>query len=268
MNIQTGFALVNGAQLYYEIAGAGQPMILLHAGVADCRMWDEQFAIFAEQYRVIRYDYRGFGRSAMPAGNFSNHADVAGLLEHFQIEQAIIVGISFGGKIAIDFALAYPQRVSALLLAAPSVGGSKPSQRIIQIWEDEDAAIERDDWETAVEINLATWVDGIHRQPNEVDSAVRQKVGQMQREIFQIDLPDDVEEIDLEPAANGRLAEIITPTLILIGDLDLPEKVEQAAWLKNEIRNAQHASISGVAHMLNMEAPRQFNQLVLDFLKT
>ncbi|WP_420642195.1 alpha/beta fold hydrolase [Candidatus Leptofilum sp.] len=267
MHIETGFAPVNGAQLYYEIAGEGQPMLLIHAGVADCRMWEAQFAGFAEQYRVIRYDMRGFGRSAMPSGSFSNHDDVAGLLDYFQIDQAIVVGISFGGKIAIDFALAFPERVDALVLGAPSVGGTEPSERILQFWEDEGAAVEKEDWETAVSLNVRLWVDGIHRQPEEVNPAVRQIVGQMQYEIFQMDIPDDIEEIGLEPVANGRLHEITAPTLVLVGDLDLPEKVAQTDWLIGQIPNAQHAIISGVAHMLNMEAPAQFNLLSLTFLQ-
>ncbi len=266
MQTNTGFAPVNGAQLYYEVAGKGQPVILLHAGVADGRLWDDQFAIFAEQYRTIRFDLRGFGRSAMPAGRFSNYDDVAGLLDFLQVARAMVVGISFGGKIAIDFALAYPQRVAALVLGAPSVGGTQPSERIIQFWEAEEAAMEQGDLDTAVELNLRLWVDGPQRQPDEVNPTVRQKVGQMQREIFQMDIPEDVEEERLEPAANGRLAEITAPTLVLVGNLDLPETIEQAAWLASEIPNGQHSIMSGVAHMMNMETPARFNQLVLDFL--
>ncbi len=264
---QTGFAPINGAQLYYEIAGTGQPMISIHAGVADCRMWDEQFAAFAEQHRVVRFDLRGFGRSAMPSGQFSHHADVAGLLDFLQMERAIVAGISFGGKTAIDFALAYPQRVTALVLGAPSIGGAAPSARIQQIWEDEDAAIERGEWDTAVELNLKLWVDGIHRQPEKVNPTVRQKVDQMQREIFQIVIPDDVEEVGIEPVAYGRLAEITAPTLVLVGDLDLPEKMEQSAWLAEQLPHGRYAVIPGVGHMLNMEKPALFNELVLDFLQ-
>lgn len=266
MQTKTGFAPINGAQIYYEVTGAGRPLIMLHAGVADGRLWDDQFATFAQTYRTIRYDLRGFGRSAMPAGQFSHHADLAGLLDFLQVARAIVVGISFGGKVAIDFALAYPQRVVALVLGAPTVGGTQPSRRIIQFWEAEETAVEQGDLATAVELNLRLWVDGPLRQPGEVNPTVRQKVGQMQREIFQMDIPEDVEELRLAPAANGRLTEIAVPTLVLVGDLDLPEKVEQAAWLAEQIPNAQQAVIPGVAHMLNMEKPSLFNQLVLDFL--
>jgi pimeloyl-ACP methyl ester carboxylesterase len=120
---------------------------------------------FAEQCRTIRLDLSGFGRSTMPASQFSNHGDVAELLDFLQVDQAIVVGISYGGKIALDFALANPQRVTALVLGAPSVGGSQPSERIIQFWEEEETAIEQRDWDTAVELNLRLWVDGPSRQP-------------------------------------------------------------------------------------------------------
>ena len=266
MPTKTGFAPINGAQIYYEVAGAGPPLVLLHAGVADGRFWDDQFATFANDYSTIRYDLRGFGRSVIPAGQFSHHDDLAGLLDFLQVDQAIVLGISFGGKVSLDFALAYPQRVAALVLGAPSVSGTQPSERIIQFWEEEETAVEQGDLDTAVALNLRLWVDGLYRQPDEVDAAVRQKVAQMQRGIFEMAIPDDVVEVRLEPVAYGRLAEITAPTLVLVGDLDLPEKVEQAAWLAEQIPNAQNAVIPGVAHMLNMEKPVLFNQLVLDFL--
>ncbi|MBK8902161.1 MAG: alpha/beta fold hydrolase [Anaerolineaceae bacterium] len=267
MQTKTGFASINGAQIYYELAGTGQPLVLLHAGVADGRLWDDQFAPFAKHYRTIRYDLRGFGRSPMPSGRFSHHDDLAGLLDFLQVDRAIVVGLSFGGKVAIDFALAYPQRVTALVLGAPSIGGAVPTERILQFWEDEETAVENGDINAAVELNLRLWVDGLQRQPDEVNSVVRQKVGEMQREIFLMDVPEDAAEMRLEPVAYGRLAEITAPTLVLVGDLDLPEKVEEAAWLAQQMPHAQHTVMPGVAHMLNMEKPAQFNQLVLDFLQ-
>lgn len=267
MQTQTGFAPINGAQIYYEVAGTGPPLILLHAGVADGRFWDDQFATFANHYRTIRYDMRGFGRSAIPPGQFSQHDDLAGLLDFLQVAQANVLGVSYGGKVAIDFALAYPQRVTALVLGAPSIGGAEPTERILQFWEEEETAVEQGNLDHAVELNLRLWVDGIQRQPDEVDKQVRQKVGQMQREIFLMEVPEDVAEVRLEPVAYGRLAEITAPTLVLVGTLDLPEKVAEAAWLAEQLPQAQHAIMPGVGHMLNMEKPALFNELVLDFLQ-
>ena len=157
MNTQTGFAPVNKAQLYYEIAGEGQPMILLHAGVADCRMWDEQFAAFAAYYKVICYDLRGFGRSAATEGSYSHHKDLAGLLDFLQIEQALLMGVCYGAGIAVDFALTYPQQVAALVLGTPSIDGYPVTEPVRQFWQEEEAALKQNDLETAVSLNLSLW---------------------------------------------------------------------------------------------------------------
>jgi pimeloyl-ACP methyl ester carboxylesterase len=122
-----GFAEVNGASLYYDVAGNGEPLVLVHAGIADRRMWDGQLKAFAERYRVIRYDMRGCGRSEAPTGaSFSHHDDLRGLLDFLGIERAILVGCTIGARTAIDFALALPERVRALALVCPSVSGFEP----------------------------------------------------------------------------------------------------------------------------------------------
>ena len=87
---KSGFAEVNGANLYYEVAGSGHPLVLCHAGIADNRMWDDQFPVFAERYRVIRYDHRGFGQSDLPAGPFSLSEDLFGLLSHLGVASAYV----------------------------------------------------------------------------------------------------------------------------------------------------------------------------------
>ncbi|MBO0795312.1 MAG: alpha/beta fold hydrolase, partial [Ktedonobacteraceae bacterium] len=98
----TGFLDVQGAPLYYEVAGQGPALLLMHAGVVDHRMWDQQFAVFAQQYRTIRYDLRSYGQSQVPAGPFAFYEDPAALLQHLGINKAHVIGASFGGKIALD----------------------------------------------------------------------------------------------------------------------------------------------------------------------
>lgn len=266
MQASSGLAQINDAQIYCETRGDGPPLLLIHAGVADGRMWDPQVDVFAQTYRVIRFDLRGFGRSDMPSGRFANHEDVRALLDHLDARPAHVLGISFGGAIALDFCLAYPGYVRSLILGAPSVGGTEPSQRIRRFWQEEDEALEAGDLDGATELNLLLWVDGPQRQPDQVDPEVRERVRQMQLAIFQKETPDDVEEIDLEPPAAERLAQISVPTLILVGDLDLEEKQELASRLAAKIAGARKAVLPGVAHMLNMERPEQFNRAVLEFL--
>src|SRR5262245_1060849 len=121
-DVQTGFASANGAQLYYETAGSGHPLVMVHAGIADCRMWDDQFQFFAGKYRVVRFDMRGYGKSAPIAGDFYLHRDLNGLLDFLEIKRAYLMGCSKGGRAIVDFALEYPQKAAALITV-----GSEPS---------------------------------------------------------------------------------------------------------------------------------------------
>lgn len=262
-----GFAEINGARLYYEVRGSGEPLLFLHAGIADSRMWDDQFHVFAQRHQVIRYDLRGFGRSELIPGRFSNVEDVRSLLDFLQVERAHLVGISFGALIALDFSLAHVERVRSLVLVAPSVSGQHRSEEVQRFIDEEEALIERGDLDAATELNVRMWVDGPYRTAARVDPAVRERVREMQLRAFSMPEPDGVEVLSLSPPAIGRLAELRVPTLIVAGDQDLREKVALAEQLAALIRGANHAVIPGVAHMVNMEKPETFNRIVLDFLR-
>jgi 3-oxoadipate enol-lactonase len=139
--MKSGIVVVNGTAYYYEEAGAaGHPVVLLHSGLANCRMWDREFATFAEHFRVIRYDLPGFGRSATPSGEFSTRADLAGLLRALGVQRAHVVGLSLGGSLGIDFAIEYPDTVSALVAVAPGLGGSEPDPATVKMFEELQAA--------------------------------------------------------------------------------------------------------------------------------
>lgn len=266
LSVQTGFAEINGTQLYYEVAGAGHPLVLLHAGVADSRMWDEQFAAFAQHYRVVRYDQRGFGKSEVPVSAFRSHEELAQLFQRLGIASAYVVGISLGGKIALDFALAHPHMVDALVLVAPGVSGAEPSEDVLAFYEAEEEALESEDLDGATELNLRMWVDGPKRTAAEVDSNVRELVRVMQRHAFATVFPEHAIELDLEPPASERLSEVQVPTLLIVGDYDIDAKIAQARELSTRIANAQLTIIAGAAHMVNLEKPAEFNQAVLNFL--
>lgn len=261
-----GFLDTQGAPLYYESAGQGQCLLLLHAGIADSRMWDEQFPVFAQHYQALRYDLRGFGKSHVPAGPFANHEDAAALLAFFGIEKAHVVGASFGGKVALDFTLAHPEMVASLVLVAPSVGGEEPSELVRRFGEEEEALLESGNLEAATELNVRTWVDGPKRTPEQVDPVVRQRVHDMQYHAFTIPLPEEVEEIVLHPPSITRLRALRVPTLIIVGDSDIPDKLAISQQLADTITGAQQVIVPGVAHMVNMEQPEAFARIVLAFL--
>jgi 3-oxoadipate enol-lactonase len=124
MDGHQGIAEVNGTSLYYEIVGSGHPLVLIHGFGLDTRMWDDQFEAFAQHYRVVRYDMRGYGKTAPPADEGYSHTDdLKALLEYLRIDRAHILGQSRGGAVAIDFALAHPEATGALVLVDPVLGG-------------------------------------------------------------------------------------------------------------------------------------------------
>jgi 3-oxoadipate enol-lactonase len=262
----TGFLDVQGAPLYYEVAGQGHPLLLLHAGIADSRMWDEQFPVFAQQYQTIRYDLRGFGKSRFPAERFADYEDPAVLLRFLGAEKAHVIGVSFGGKIALDFTLAHPEMVTSLILVAPSVGGYAPSASVLRFNEEEEALLEQGDLEAATELNVRMWVDGPKRTPDQVNPAIRRCIYDMQYHAFTVPQPQSAEEIALQPPAMARLTEIGVPTLIIVGDYDLPDKLSHAEELATIVPNAQLTIIPGGGHMVTMEQPGAFNSAVLAFL--
>jgi pimeloyl-ACP methyl ester carboxylesterase len=263
---QTGFLEAQGAPLYYEVAGQGYPLLLLHAGIADSRMWDEQFPEFARHYRTIRYDLRGYGQSPFPTEPFANHEDPAALLTFLGIEKAHVVGISFGGKVALDFALAHPEMVASLVLVATSVSGAQSSELVQHFFAEEEAALERGDVEGATELNLRMWVDGPRRTPEQVNPLVRKRVHDMLSPVIAVPLPEGADEIALQPPAITRLAELRVPTLLMVGDHDLPDKLTLTHQLTDQIIGAQQVTIPGVAHMVNMEQSEEFIRIVLRFL--
>jgi pimeloyl-ACP methyl ester carboxylesterase len=262
----SGFAQIDGARIYYEIAGAGHSLLLVHAGVADSRMWDDQWQSFAQRYRTIRYDIPGFGQSRLPDGPYAAHEDITGLLRLLKVERAHVVGVSWGGRIALDFTLAHPEMVSALVLVCPSVSGAEPSEAVRRFGAEEDALVERGDLPAAAELNVRMWVDGPRRAPEQVDRSVRDRVREMQHHAFTVPMPDGLESIDLEPPAIERLAEIRAPTLLVVGDHDIDEKLAIVDRLAAEIPGARKVVFPGAAHMLTMEQPAKFNRVVLEFL--
>src|SRR5438067_4373907 len=141
-------------RVHHEVAGSGPPVVLIHEGIADSRMWNRQLAAYADAFRVVRYDIAGYGRSPLLGGTYSHSRDLLELLDELDIEQAALVGVSLGGRIALDAALAAPERVSALVLVAPGLPDWEWSEQVRRFGAQEDAALEAGDLAGAVELNL------------------------------------------------------------------------------------------------------------------
>jgi len=163
-------------KLYYEVSGSGHPLVLLHEGFADNRMYDDQVAAFGARHRVIRYDRHGSGRSGAPPGPYTDHDALRALLRHLGVARTAVLGMSAGAGVALDFSLAYPEVVDVLVLAAPTIGGYTSSAATLAGWAAFGAALEQGDAPGAVELLLGTWVDGPQRTPDGVAPAVRERM--------------------------------------------------------------------------------------------
>ena len=265
-SLKTGYVSVEKGRLYYEEMGEGRTLIMIHGGFIDRRMWDAQFEVFAKHFRVIRYDARNHGLSESEKGTFKYYEDLRTLCDRLDIEKTALLGLSMGGRVSIDFSIAYPEKVWALVLAAPGVSGySFDSKECGEFNKKYMAAYQSGNFKEMVEIFLQGWTDGPYRQASDVDSEVRNKTKQMALD-HERHHGSGVIMGELEPPALNRLVEIKAPTLAIVGDLDMPDILDIVNRVDTDAENSQKAVIQGAAHMVNMEKPNIFNKLVLDFL--
>jgi pimeloyl-ACP methyl ester carboxylesterase len=263
---ETGFVEVEGGRLYYEVDGDGPPLTLIHAGIANLRMWDEQVPDFAKRYRVNRYDTRGFGRTTTEPVSFSNRQDVADLLDHLGVERTHLLGCSRAGSIAIDFTLEFPQRVASLIAVASGLGGHEHEDPDAATFEEEaERLYDAKQWEELVEREVAYWVDGPGQAAGRAPASVRDRVREWQLETYRTQTVEGQPRV-LEPRAAERLGEIQVPTLVIRGDLDESGVASACERIARDVPGARAVVIPGTAHMLSMERPNEFNRIVLDFL--
>jgi 3-oxoadipate enol-lactonase len=255
------------SDLYWEEAGAGSPVVLVHEAVGDSRMWDPQWESFPRSHRTVRFDQRGYGRSPLEPGTISHARDLIDLLDEIGLARASLVGGSLGGRVALEVAVAQPDRVEKLVLLNPGLPGHDWSEEVRAGWEEEEAALDRGDLDEAVEVNLRMWFDGPRRSADEVDPGLRARVGELQRRAFDVQLPigDDVSEELLVPDLANRLGEVQAPTLVAIGDDDASDIHAIGDRLVREIPDARRASMPG-AHVASLEHPDEFDRIVLEFL--
>jgi 3-oxoadipate enol-lactonase len=263
--MKSGFLEVNNARFYYEMDGTGIPLVLVHAGITDCRMWNDQFPVFAKKYQTVRYDRRGFGKTPMVAGDFSLHNDLYEVLKALGIAQAVLVGCSQGGKTVTNFTLEHPEMTKALVLVGSALGGFQfDGEQAPQEAELEKAG-QDGDLARVNELEIQMWVDGPCRRPDQVYPAVRTLALDMNR--IALENPQDLgNEIPLDPPAVGRLGEIKVPTLVIYGDIDAPYIPAASEFLAQNIPGAKKVVMKDVAHLPNMEKSGEFNAHVLSFL--
>ena len=262
--VETGVAKFGQSEIYYEVAGSGEPtVVLMHGGLLDCHMWDEQFELLAKTNRVLRYDASAHGNSTLPPDVYWDHADLREVMNTLEIERAVLVGLSMGGKVAIDLALENPERVQAIVAVSSGLSGYRFESDfyleyrdlMIQAWR-------AGEFDAVVEAFQRSWTDGPHRAPEDVDPEVREKVRVMARN----GLEHAMEGRLIDPPATERLEELALPMLMVVGELDLPGIHDIADRVVAANPNAELVVVPEVAHMVNMEKPDEFNELLLEYL--
>jgi 3-oxoadipate enol-lactonase len=262
-----GFVPVPGGRLWAQAAGEGTGVVLVHAGIADARMWDPQWEALAARHRVVRYDTRGYGRTDGADVEFSNRADLVAVMDATGVERAALVGCSRGASIAVDTALEFPRRVEALVWVCGSQRGfeadetpeeTAAGQRMDELWAAKD-------WEALADLEVAVWVDGVGQPAGRAPARVRELVRRMCLETHLQEKPEG-RSIPLDPPAVGRLGEIRVPMQVIAGELDTLGTRQAAALLADRVAGARRIDLPGVAHLPSLERPAWFTDTLLGFL--
>lgn len=250
-----------------QVQDCGSPIVFLHAGVADSRMWQSQIESIRTTHRVIAYDRRGFGATPAADEPYSDVDDLLAVLDEFAADRAaVVVGCSQGGRIAIDAALAAPGRIRALILISPSISGApalgypagaKP------VVEALDAAEAARDIDRINELEARLWLDGPLAPPGRVSGILRRLFLDMNG--IALRAPQHGSALD-PPPAYGRLSEIAIPTLVIWGDLDFPDIHVRCLHLAREVPGSQTHIVAGAAHLPNLERPTEITDLIKGFI--
>ena len=242
--IESGYVEIKDGYLHYDKAGEGSTVLLIHGFGVDRRSWHPQITAFAERYTVIACDLRGFGLASMPNGPYSHHKDIARLLDGLDIGRVSLVGSSMGARVAFDFAIAYPERTCVVVSAGgvPSgfvfdrpVGAPRGPSRAQVAQTMASLSAEQADMFKTIVADYSRW----HRRN---------------------------EDPRIEIGAIARLGEVKAPSLIIVGGKDLPDYHNAANLFLTGIAQSKHHVINGVGHLPNLEAPEEFNNIVLEFL--
>lgn len=255
--------VIDGVAFRLAVEGEGEPVLLLHGGYSNLSVWDDHTEAFAAQYKVIRYDQRGYGMSDEPTGPFSYYEDIRAVLDYCGVFSAHIVASSFGGAAAIDFTLQYPDRVNKLILVGPSVHGASYPFRLT--WEGlmDYLRVRRLDIEAAGEIfmNKKFWSYLVPREESRKQQFKWLYTGNagFYRSKPSLHRP-------LLPHAIHRLEEIRTPTLIIEPEFDLPFNKRVCHILYDRIEGARLVKMDNCGHYPHLESPAEFTSIVMDFL--
>jgi 3-oxoadipate enol-lactonase len=255
------FVCADGGRLRYSTAGAGEPVVLIHGLGLDAAMWDPQWPELQRAFRTIRYDVRGFGDSTLPQGPYSHSADLLELLDFLDARPAHVVGLSMGGQLALRFALEHAGAVRSLTLIDAALSGYRWSEA----WRRSMSEIHNAAKNGGVQAAKRLWLAHPLFAPLQRDPQLATALAAMveRYSAWHWHNADPVRK----SAAATALAAVSPRTLVIVGELDLPDFKSIAGQLAAEIPRATLHTVAGAGHMANMEAPAIVNALLLEHLR-
>jgi pimeloyl-ACP methyl ester carboxylesterase len=254
---------VPGGELVYDVAGSGDAVVFLHGAFMDRGSWDAQLPAFAKRFRVIRYDLRPFGESKRVEKPYSVPEDLRLLLDHLQIARAHLVGHSFGGGAALDFALLYPDRVSTLTLVSAGPSGFVPPEDERRAAGAVFAAVK--EGEDAI---IAAWLKHPMWAASQSRPEVLRALAASTRKSLAAFTMAAPPFVPMKPPATDRLGEVKAPTLVVVGDRDTPGNRQASDLLAKQIPGATLKVVAGADHALPLGWSRELNEAVLAFIST
>src|SRR5215470_4770771 len=258
---QGSFLEVDGAKLYYEECGsAPQVVVLVHDGVLHSAAWDEVWPGFCKHFHTVRYDRRGYGRSPVATQGYYATDDLAALLRHLRIKRVAIVGSSHGGEISINFTLDHPEMVEQLVLVGAVVGGMPYTKHFMDRGEVLGKPLEKRDVKGAI----AAALNDQYLIASGNDAAKKRMAGILSANPQDLTHPEL--ELPVKPAL-PRLGEIHIPTLLLVGDADIPDVQAHAGAIEAGIPRTRRMVISDAGHLMYLEKPAEFSRIVIEFLE-
>lgn len=253
----SGMIDILGNHIFFEVAGCGPAMLFLHDGILDSAGFEAVFQTFAQRYTVIRYDRPGYGRSQPPTTPYAHGSMLKAILERCDLAEVILIGGSAGGRLALDFAIAFPEHVRALVLIGPAISGLAFSDHMLNRgW--------RHPWPESVAEWMAFW-DGDPWLIAADNSTAHAKFRHL-LSISPHNLADFPVERIPEPPALARLHEIQAPTLLLIGEADIADNHAQAGIIQINVPLAERQVVLHTGHLVYLEQPELFNRSVIEFL--
>ena len=262
----TDFFSVNGTRYAADLRGSGPAVVALHAGIATRHMYDLLLAGLEVDHRVLAYDQPGYGDSELPAGPIAPELELLSLMDQAEMPSAVLVGTSFGCRVAFDAALAAPDRVRAIVASGAGLSGRKVPQSLQDAFDEVDRAADTGDLDLANELEMRIWVDGVGRSAP-VDPGVRAAVAAMNRSLLEEAAAGrEAEELGPERPAVDHLAEVRCPVLIVVGECDQPYSIETATMIADQVPNVRLVRLPETAHLPSLERPAEFNRLVREFI--